>query len=81
MLIDGQRKVLHDQETTTFKGGMKLVFRAFSQLFGKISKEQALCEDVRGKWWQRIKFDSILHSRLLFLKEAHCALATESYNL
>ena len=37
VLVDGERKVLHDQEATAFKGRMMLVPRAFSQLSGKIS--------------------------------------------
>ena len=81
VLEDGERKVLHDEEATALKGRVILILRAFTQLFLVISQEQALCEHVGGSWWQWVKLDCILVSRTLFLKDAHCALATESDQL
>ena len=58
-----------------------LVLRAFSQLSGEVPQEQALCEYIGGSWWQWVKLHCILLFRTLFLKDAHCALATESDHL
>ena len=78
---DGKRKVLHNQEAAALNSCVMLVLRAFSKLCGEVPKEQALCEHVGGSWRQWVKLDSILLSCTLFLKDAHCALATEPNHL
>ena len=60
---------------------MILILWAFSQLFFEVPQKQALSEDVGGSWWQWIKLDCILLFRALFLKDADCALASESDHL
>ena len=71
VLIDRERKILHNEETTALNRCVMLVPRAFCQLRGEFSKEQALCEHVGGSRWKRIKLNRILQPRTLFLKDAH----------
>ena len=79
VLEDGEREVFHNQEATALNGCVViLVLREFSQLGGEVSQELALSEHVGRIWRQWIKLDRIILPRTLFLKDAHCALASES---
>jgi hypothetical protein len=76
VLLDGQRKVLHDEVPPSIDGAMLLVLGKLGHLRALIPKEQALGQHIRTLAVLWIELDRVVYTSGDVAIEAHGALPT-----